>query len=262
MQYQRRFPMKYRRNQLRALAHDGYRVAMGRQGELDLRYDKNGQRRGGKRPGAGRPRSRARPSERHKRRPLLRASEPLHVVTRVVARVTPLRRRDLYAAIRDATITVAKHESARIVHLSIQRTHLHLIVEAKHKTALGKTMQSFLISAARMINRALGQRGTVFGDRYHATVLRTPRQVRNCVAYVLNNWRHHGDDRDRAWKLDPFASGVCFGGWEELDGSPVGFRPPPTYASLIVWFPKTWLLSKGWRKHGRIGAFETPRGDE
>jgi len=193
---------------------------------------------------------------------MLRASEPLHVVTRVLPRVAPLRRRDLYAAIRDATITVAKHENARIVHLSIQRTHLHLIVEAKHKTALAKAMQSFLISAARMINRALAQRGSVFADRYHATVLRTPGQVRNCIAYVLNNWRRHGEDRERPWRLDPFASGISFGGWKELEGSPVGFRPPPTYDSLIVWFPKTWLLSTGWRKHARIGAFEIPKGDE
>jgi REP element-mobilizing transposase RayT len=235
---------------------------MGRQGELDLRRDKHGQRRGGKRNGAGRPCSRARPSERHKRRKAFRASEPLHVITRVVRRVGSLRRRDLYAAIRDATITVAKYENARIVHLSIQRTHVHLIVEATHKTALAAAMQSFLISAARMINRALEQRGTVFADRYHAKVLQTPRQVRNCVAYVLNNWRHHDEDRDCTWLVDPFSSAVSFGGWKELEGRAFGFRPPPTYAPLVVWLPKTWLLSTGWRKHGRIGAFEVPGGLE
>jgi putative transposase len=216
---------------------------------------------GGERDGAGRP-ARGPRAIQHDPRIRVIPSQPIHVTCPALPRVGSLRHDALYEAIRAASVIAARHDDFRIVHLSIQRTHLHLIVEAKHKTALGKTMQSFLISAARMINRALGQRGTVFGDRYHATVLRTPRQVRNCVAYVLNNWRHHGDDRDRAWKLDPFASGVCFGGWKELDGSPVGFRPPPTYASLIVWFPKTWLLSKGWRKHGRIGAFETPRGDE
>jgi putative transposase len=239
-----------------------YCPPVGRQGELDLHRDKNRQRRGGKRPNAGRPSTRVRPSERHKRREPFLASQPLHIVTRVLPRVGSLRRRDLYAAIRDATITVAKHGTARIVHLSIQRTHVHLIVEAKHKTALAKVMQSLLISAARMINRVLGQRGTVFGDRYHATVLKTPRQVRNCVAYVLNNWRHHGEDRDRRWTVDPFSSAISFGGWKELEGRPFGFRPPPTYASLIVWLPKTWLLSTGWRKHGRIGAREVPGGDE
>ena len=57
------------------------------------------------------------------------------------------------------------------------------------------------ISAARNINRELGERtgdkqsDRVFADRYHARVLKTPRQVRNTIAYVLNNWRHHGEDK-------------------------------------------------------------------
>jgi REP element-mobilizing transposase RayT len=231
---------------------------MSRQTALDLHRDKNGQRRGGVRKGAGRPCSHDRPSEPHKRRRAFSAAHPIHVVTRVLPRVGSLRRRDLYLAIRDATITLAKHEDARIVHLSIQRTHLHLIVEAKGKTALAKGMQSFLISAARMINRGVGGRGAVFRDRYHTTVLQTPRQVRACVAYVLNNWRRHREDRARTWRLDPFSSGVLFGGWKELDGSVFGFRPPPSYSPLIVWFPKTWLLSTGWRRHGLVGAFEVP----
>jgi REP element-mobilizing transposase RayT len=230
-----------------------------RQTSLVLRQvDKNGQHRGGKRPGAGRPARGPRSSERHETREVFKPSEPIHVVTRIVPRVGSLRRRDTYAAIRDATITVAKHDDVRIVHLSIQRTHLHLIVEARSRVALAKGMQSFLISAAKLLNRTLGGRGTVFGDRYHATILRTPRQVRSCVAYVLNNWRRHGEDRGRAWLVDPFSSAISFGGWKELDG--LGFRPPPTYASLVVWFPKTWLLSTGWKRHGRIGARDVPVG--
>ena len=245
---------------------------MGRQGELDLRsrkLDKNGQHRGGAREGAGRPRKRGRASEHHKVRPNLDANKPLHITTRVVARAHGLRRRDTYAVIRDASFIAAAHApDFRIVHLSIQRTHVHLIVEATNRTTLWKGMQGFLISAARGINAALAkrthrrQRGPVFADRYHTRAMSSPREVRNCIAYVLNNWRHHGEDRARPWKLDPFATGVCFDGWKELDGRPFMFRPPPTYASLIVWLPKTWLLGTGWRKHGRIGAFEVPGGDE
>jgi len=239
---------------------------MGRQGELDLRprkLDKNGQRRGGAREGAGRPRKKGRASEHHKVRPDLDANKPLHVTTRVVPRAYGLRRRDTYAVIRDASFIAAMHApDFRIVHLSIQRTHLHLIVEAADRTTLWKGMQGFLISAARGINRLAKKRGAVFADRYHTRALSTPREVRNCIAYVLNNWRRHGEDRERPWKLDPFASGVSFAGWKELEHSAFMFRPPPTYASLIVWLPKTWLLGTGWRKHGRIGAFEVPGGEE
>ena len=135
----------YRRNQWTSCGEGVRFDLVGTQGELPLQpLDKNGQRRGGKRARAGRPRAphRHRSSERHKQRHAFRASHPLHVVTRVVPRVHSLRRRDLYAAIRDATITVAKHESARIVHLSIQRTHLHLVVEAAHKTALARACRA------------------------------------------------------------------------------------------------------------------------
>jgi hypothetical protein len=50
--------------------------------QLEIKLDKNGQRRGGKRKGAGRPKSGARASEKHKKRPKLSAYEPVHVVMR------------------------------------------------------------------------------------------------------------------------------------------------------------------------------------
>ena len=50
--------------------------------QQELRYrDKNGQRRGGKRKGAGRPKSGVFASQPHKRRPRLKASEPVQVTT-------------------------------------------------------------------------------------------------------------------------------------------------------------------------------------
>lgn len=66
----------------------------------------------------------------------------------------------MFRALREATIAVAKRELAfdevrgafRIIHISIQRTHVHLIVEADNKLALTRGMQSFLASAAKQIN--------------------------------------------------------------------------------------------------------------
>ena len=37
--------------------------------------------------------------------------------------------------------------------------------------------------------------GKVFPDRYHAQIIRTPRQARHALAYVLNNWRKHGENK-------------------------------------------------------------------
>jgi hypothetical protein len=40
---------------------------------------------------------------------------------------------------------------------------------------------------ARTVNRVLGRRGPVLADRYHQHVLRTPREARHALAYVLLN---------------------------------------------------------------------------
>jgi len=222
---------------------------------------------GGKRKGAGRPPKGKRSSERHEKRPRLLASQPVHVICRVSREVGSLRKRYMFAALRWATIAVAKHEDVRIVHFSIQGTHLHLIVEATNRTALSKGMQAFLISAAKQINGAVFERtgarrkGKVFTDRFHMRILKTPREVRNAVAYVLNNWRRHEEDRanhTRTWKVDPYSNGWQFAGWKEREGEWLAYRTPSNYLSLITWFPKTWLLSTGWRRHGLISIHEIP----
>ena len=221
--------------------------------------------RGGKRPGAGRPKKGPRASERHETRPTLRAYEPVHVVIRVVAAVGSLRRRDLYKAIRHALVATFPRESFRVVHISIQGTHVHLLVEADNRMALARGMQALQISAAKHINAALSKRrgtrrrGTVFSDRYHAVIVRSPRQARSALAYVLNNWRKHREHRAvelRPWPIDPFSSAPSFDGWRDLEASTIEW--PRTYEPLPVSRPETWLLREGWRKHGLLVSTEVP----
>ncbi|HEY5950829.1 MAG TPA: transposase [Kofleriaceae bacterium] len=222
---------------------------------------------GGKRRGAGRPPKGRLSSEPHKKRATFRESEPLHVNIRVEPGVGRLRKRHIYRALREATIAVAKHEDFRIIHLSIQSKHVHLIVEAQHKTALAKGMQGFQISAARHINRVISKRsgkrrtGRVFSDRYHARVLKTPKTVRNALAYVLNNWRRHQEHRaawTKNWAMDPYSTAIQFDGWKEMERELFYRKPPDTYLTLWVWLPKTWLLREGWRRHGLISLEEVP----
>src|SRR5262249_8191398 len=82
-------------------------------------------RRGGKRRGAGRKPKGQRAGERHEARPDVKSYQPLHVVTRVVPVVGSLRRRKMYKALREASITAALRERFRIVHISVQRSHVH-----------------------------------------------------------------------------------------------------------------------------------------
>jgi len=242
--------------------------------KLHRKRDKNGQWRGGARPGAGRPKhdgKQGRPrrtAELHVVRPRLRASEPVHVVMRAHPDVGSLRTHEVFRAIRAATLVAFRAEREfHIVHLSIQGSHVHLIVEATNRMALARGMQGFAISAARHINATIGARtgkkrtGTVFADRYHAVILRTPTQVRNTISYVLNNWRHHGEDRRplrHPWKIDPYSTALVFDGWKERDERGTLFRMPPGYDGLLVWRPKTWLLRIGWRKRGLISIYEVP----
>ena len=169
--------------------------------------------------------------------------------------------------VRDATYAAGQRENFRIVHLSIQRDHVHLVVEAHDRIALARGMQSFEISAAKHVNRTATEqrgrrrRGAVFPDRYHARILNSPKSVRNAVRYVLNNWRHHGHDRSgaaRRWLVDPFSSGIRFAGWRELDGRLWMWQPPPGYTPLFTRVAKTWLLAHGWRRAGRISARDVP----
>src|SRR5215471_12580361 len=215
-------------------------------------------RRGGKRRGAGRKPKGARAGERHEARPEFKPYHPLHVVMRVAPEVGSLRRRAMYKAIREATITVALRERFRIVHVSLQRTHVHLIVEADHKRALARGMQGFAISAARNINTALGsgarrRRGKVFADRYHVEVITTPTRARHAISYCLSNWRKHGEDRDglpSTWLVDPFSSGILFPDWQELEGQPCMWPIREGYDPPMVRRPRTWLLREGWKKSG------------
>ncbi len=216
----------------------------------------------------------------HAKRAQLPANAALHITLRVVAEIARarLRTRGAYAAIREAAITVLRHEAFHIVHLSIQGTHVHLLVEAANREALSRGMQAFEISAAKHINAALtragswwerrtgrvvGRRrkGRVFADRYHEELITKPKQARNTLSYVLNNWRKHREDRgerSRSWKIDPYATGWAFEGWKEREGSPFLWKMREEYKPIPVWRPVSWLLREGWRRYGLIGTREVP----
>ncbi len=224
-------------------------------------------KRGGKRKGAGRKPTRGRAGSPHRGRPEISPHHALHVVMRVVPAVGSMRRRSMYKAMRDASIIAALRERFRIVHISIQRTHIHMLVEAADKLALARGMQGFQISAARHINTALGvdryrrRRGSVFADRYHLEVITSPRRARHALSYVLNNWRKHREDQGElssTWLVDPFSTGILFPDWEELEDKDLMWQIREGYDPLVVYRPRSWLLREGWKRHGSISARDVP----
>ena len=124
-------------------------MARRRAQQTSLRFS----RRGGPRPGAGRPKKPG-AKLRHAVRTLLASRHPVHVTLRALPGVP---------------------------------NHLHLLVEASSASALSRGIQGLSIRIARGVNRAAGRRGKLSADRFHARALNTPREVRIALVYVLQN---------------------------------------------------------------------------
>ncbi len=202
---------------------------------------------GGPRRGAGRKPSSARSRVPHVERPDHDARNPLHVTLRLRDGLPNLRRDLVRASILRAWIVGRDRLGLRLTHFSLQSNHVHLIVEADDRRALSRGMKGISVRLARALNRLWRRRGNVFSDRFHARALRTPREVRSALVYVLQNARHHGL---RLLAVDPYSSGPWFDGW----------RQGPILAAGHPCVPaRTWLLSDGWRRHGLIGIEEAPR---
>jgi hypothetical protein len=134
-----------------------------------------------------------------------------------------------------------------LLHFSVQADHVHLLVESDDARGLGRGIQGLAIRVAKAINRALARHGRVWFDRYHARLLSTPREVRNALVYVLQNWRKHVPG---ARGLAPRSSAGWFGGWATMVPSPLGTSP--------VARAKTWLARFGWVRYGRLRLTEAP----
>jgi REP element-mobilizing transposase RayT len=167
---------------------------------------------------------------------------------RACAGLVSLRAPRAFAAVR-AALAAASRSTFRIVHFSVQSDHLHLIVEAHDKDALARGARGLAIRVARAVNHALGRSGRLWGDRYHARALATPREVRNGIRYVLFNFKKHRPADPR--RIDPCSSAPWFDGFREP--VPRALDDPPTCP------PATWLLRTGWWKHhGLLSLFEYP----
>lgn len=207
---------------------------------------------GGARANAGR-KPGGRRTVAHRTRPVHRARNPLHVTLRARAGLPPFRETVLADAIRDAIREASRSPSIgpafRVVHFSIQTNHLHLIVEAHDARTLTRAMKGLAVRVARAVNRALGVRGRVFRERYHARELGSPRAVRNAIVYVLMNAAKHGIRLTSG--IDACSSAPWFDGFAA--------RPPTSRDDPPVRAPRTWLAAIGWRRRGLIRTGERPR---
>jgi hypothetical protein len=133
-----------------------------------------------------------------------------------------------------AAIARASSARFRVLHFSAQSDHLHLLVEADDSRALSIGVAALKIRVARAINRRLRRSGAVWAERYHARALRTPREVRAGLVYVLHNWKKHIRN---VRGLDGRSSAAWFDGWADRPTSPIEDSP--------VVAPRSWLAVVG-----------------
>lgn len=248
---------------IRELPTSGKRKVPAVRSQLALDFPKGW---GGARRGAGRPRA-SRGNVPHRARPRHRASDPVHVTLR--SRFAPLRSQHVFPSVRLALARAARRDPARfrVIHYSVQHDHLHLVVEASDEQALSSGMRGVAIRVARYVNDLLSRRGPLGADRWHGRALRTPREVRNALVYVLANFRKH-THAARSSGIDPYSSGAWFDGWKAWRPRS-GIAPPlaeprrwrevgELELELACVAPRTWLARDGWRRHGLLGLGEGP----
>src|SRR5262249_39709542 len=88
---------------------------------------------GGASRGAGRPRSRFAKDAPHRARPELSSEHAVHVTLRTMLYVPRLRQSRSYHAIREVLGRYLDHPEFRVVHISIQSNHIHMVIEAANK---------------------------------------------------------------------------------------------------------------------------------
>jgi REP element-mobilizing transposase RayT len=199
---------------------------MARSRQLGLALPRPAPRRswGGVRKGAGRPRTLGRGELPHRGRASFSKASPLHVTLRTASNVYNLRSRRSANALKLAIFGGADRFGVRIVQLSVQGNHLHMLVEAPDQVALGRAMKGLGVRIARRMNAMMKRSGRVIGDRYHARRLKTPTEVRNAMYYIRYNHQHHGLGHG----VDEYCSDVAFAG--------------------LVVPARLWLVTVGWKR--------------
>ena len=201
-----------------------------------------------------------RPRVMHRQRECIVARLPVHVTIRVRRGIPTLRQPRFVRRFRSSLSEVCVRHGFRVVHYSIQRDHVHLLIEAHSNHSIACGMKSVGARIGKLANRLFQRSGKVLDGRYHSRPLRTPLEVHRALRYVLLNHRHHAAQRRRLKhsidrlraQPDPASSGRWFDGWRTTTA-------PPTPADVREVAPaRTWLLHTGWRRHGLIDPADVP----
>lgn len=149
---------------------------------------------GGRRPGAGRKRLRS-PGVAHEKREKVTLRTPLHVNFKFRTLV----RNKMCLKVLKKAIHNARKQDLRVIHFSLQSNHIHLILEGASNEVLTRGMRSLTITFAKGLRK-----GSIQIERYHLHVLKSLRETKNALYYVLFNQQKHANLKTA--HIDPFSS--------------------------------------------------------
>lgn len=151
-----------------------------RKKQLELNLNQG--RHGGRRIGSGRTRIHSK-GVAHRIREKVTHRTPLHINFKVNASI----RNKACLQILKRAIINSRRMGLRILHYSFQSNHIHLIIEVTANEDLTRGMRSLTVTFAKGLKK-----GRVQVERYHLHVLKSIRETRNAIHYVVFNSQKHG----------------------------------------------------------------------
>jgi REP element-mobilizing transposase RayT len=142
--------------------------------------------------GAGRPKGRSKHYIPHLKREKIPKQTPVHVTIKINKEYKGLRSKAFLNMLKHA-IKKARLKGLAVIHFTVQIDHIHLFLEPKNNQKLTQGMRSLICSLAERVRRSRGLKklNQFVKERYHLHILRTLREVKNAVRYILGNTIKH-----------------------------------------------------------------------
>ncbi len=213
---------------------------------------------GGARKGAGRKKKRWREGAPHRSRISPRRWSPHHVTLSLKRDCPSLRTNPSFFLALKVFQEEKKRPGFRLLAWTLQRNHIHMIVETSSPEALSRSIQGIQVRLAKGWNRIWKRTGRVFAGRFHSRMVRSPGDARRVLAYVLKNHLRHGVRIP--WPIDPGSSGLWTDVWLERETwararkeFKVEEDPPPIVPPVTETMKKVFLP-------GSLSLYGRPRG--
>jgi hypothetical protein len=139
---------------------------------------------------------------RHIKREEITRNMPLHLTVKL--NQAHIQNKIILKGLRHA-IMRARLQGLRIIHYSLEHNHLHLYAECSDNIILGKAMKALGVSFVKKINSYFSRKGSCYKTRYHLRILRSAREVKNVLNYILKNGIKH---KRTTSLIDPYNSAL------------------------------------------------------